>query len=137
MLQDAEMCRQVVTRITDTIRSDLPRFLGVVHSLLHRPTVDKLTVLAAEILMLAHTHFSLPVEQVNRYPCAVSFQTINNQRNTRFSIFLQSGASYLVTIVFFRKLGHHPPPLPTPHTKTKTKTIGIQNSKTRACFSTF
>ena len=58
------MCRQVVLRITDTIRGELPRLLGVVHSLLHRPTVDKLTVLAADILMLAHTHFSLPIEQV-------------------------------------------------------------------------
>ena len=66
------MCRQVVTRITDTIRSDLPRFLGVVHSLLLRPTVDKLTVLAAEILMLAHTHFSLPVEQVNVFTTPAS-----------------------------------------------------------------
>ena len=82
MLQDAEMCRQVVTRITDTIRSDLPRFLGVVHSLLHRPTVDKLTVLAAEILMLAHTHFSLPVEQVSRRPVPGAFTIFNTQPNT-------------------------------------------------------
>ena len=64
LFKDADMCRQVVLRITDVVRADLPRYLGVVNSLLHRPVTDKLTVLAMEVLMLAHTHFSLPIEQV-------------------------------------------------------------------------
>ncbi len=60
------MCRQVVLRITESVRAHLPRMLGVVHSLLQRPVTDRLTLLAAEILLLAHAHFSLPVEQVRR-----------------------------------------------------------------------
>ncbi len=64
VFQDADMCREVVLRITETVRQDLPRMLGVAHSLLRRPVMDKLTVLGVDILLRAHTHFQLPVEQV-------------------------------------------------------------------------
>ena len=58
------MCRQVVSRITDCISAKLPAWLSVVHTLLARPSLDKLTLVAIEILLQAHAHFNIPVEQV-------------------------------------------------------------------------
>ena len=58
------MCREVVQRITVSVIRNIPQCLTVVHSLLQRPQLDKLTVVAMEILMVAHSHFALPSDKV-------------------------------------------------------------------------
>ncbi|XP_077982549.1 uncharacterized protein LOC144437480 [Glandiceps talaboti] len=55
--KDPGACRDIALSIVDVIRDGLPKWMRIVHQIIHRPNFDKLTVVAMEIVMLAHSCF--------------------------------------------------------------------------------
>ncbi|XP_070575993.1 uncharacterized protein [Ptychodera flava] len=55
--KDPGACREIALSIVDVIRTGLPTWMKSVHQIIHRPNFDKLTVVAMEIVMLAHSCF--------------------------------------------------------------------------------
>ncbi|XP_064639855.1 uncharacterized protein LOC135495320 [Lineus longissimus] len=61
--QDVEMCCDTVKTITDPIYSHIARWCHSVSSLLSRPVLDRLSLVAVHTLIVSHTHLSFPPEQ--------------------------------------------------------------------------
>nr|XP_006825186.1 PREDICTED: uncharacterized protein LOC102802136 [Saccoglossus kowalevskii] len=55
--KDPGACRQIALSIVDVVRDGLANWMRPVHQLIHRPNFDKLTVVAMETVMLAHSCF--------------------------------------------------------------------------------
>lgn len=61
--QDHEMCRDLLSSITTTIQGRLPTYLPHLQYLIQRPSYDKLSIISTEVILVAHTHFSVTPEQ--------------------------------------------------------------------------
>ncbi|XP_013392533.1 uncharacterized protein LOC106160455 [Lingula anatina] len=64
--QDSETCKRTVHAITTSVTAHLALRVTCANSLLHRHCFDRLSLVAMEILMLVHTHFTLPADQKSR-----------------------------------------------------------------------
>ncbi|XP_072013977.1 uncharacterized protein [Amphiura filiformis] len=65
--KDPESCQRISLSIVDAIRGGIQRWCAVAKQLVQRPIIDKLSVVALEILMLANSFFSQLVTEMATY----------------------------------------------------------------------
>ena len=64
LLQDLTKCRECLSTITTTVQSQLPQYLPHLEYLVQKPCHDKLSLIAADVIIMSHTHFGSSKEQV-------------------------------------------------------------------------
>lgn len=63
-LQHEGPCKQIIQQIVSSVTAQIPTCLPSLDQLVQRSRYDRLSVLAATTIILAHAHFDIPSEQV-------------------------------------------------------------------------
>lgn len=96
-LQHEDSCKQILQKIVSSVTDQIPTCLPSLDKLVQRSRYDRLSVLAATTIILAHAHFDIPSDQVlhgSTISCSYFIQSsINNALilpNSSYTPFKQS-----------------------------------------------
>ena len=63
--KDHDRCKDYLSNITGTVQRRIPVYLPHLQHLIQRPCYDRLSIVAADILLMTYEHFVVVTDQVN------------------------------------------------------------------------
>lgn len=98
-LQHEDSCKQILQKIVSSVTDQIPTCLPSLDKLVQRSRYDRLSVLAATTIILAHAHFDIPSDQVlHASAISCSDQYFNIQFSINNALILTYSSYTLQTI---------------------------------------